>query len=516
MLFSEIDLKKDVKLYGRRVIYVSQTPEQINSSNIADILGKIKTVHESNAAECDYLYKYAKGRQPIKERTKKIRSEINNKITINHALEILNFKVGYTFGEPVQFVLYGECDIHDPEKKNDERITAFNELLRTDNKTSKDKTLGNWIYTCGVGYRMCLPSVQGANHPFDTFSLDPRQTFVAVQDNYAEEPIICGFHNRAGTQFDVYTKYKHWYVQYKIDEGGNIKSDEPPEISEMPNTMGMLPIIQYKANDQMLGCFEIVLDACNALNTLDSNGVDAVEQFVQSFIWFNNCDVNKDGLQELKDVGAIATTSPPGMQATIKILSETLDQQQTSTLKENIYQAMLTVAAVPDRHASNSGNNTGQALIIGDGWVGAEAAARDFENIYKLSERKFIELALKICSMSQSTPKELGDLALADVDIHFTRRQSDNLLVKTQGLMNMLQAGVHPRHAFKICGLFSDPEQAYMDSKPYLEKYLAGEGTGAELLAAADSNSTISSELLDAMRKLKDNLDNDEQEEETV
>ena len=51
----------------------------------------------------------------------------------------------------------------------------------------------------------------------------------------------------------------------------------------------------------------------------------------------------------------------------------------------------------------------------------------------------------------------------------FTRNKTDNLLTKTQGLMNMLQAGIHPRIAILHCGLFSDPEQVYQDSKPYLE-----------------------------------------------
>ena len=145
----------------------------------------------------------------------------------------------------------------------------------------------------------------------------------------------------------------------------------------------------------------------------------------------------------------------------------------------------------------------------------AESAAKDFENIFKLSERTFIELLLKICTFSVMTPDALGDLALSDIDIHFTRRMTDNLLVKTQALMNMLQAGVHPRHAFKICGLFSDPEQAYLDSEPYLQKYLVGEGTGAEIMAAADAEtagSAISSDLLDAMKKLYEGLNNGDEE----
>lgn len=503
------DNSNRIELFGRHEIFVSQSAEEINRDNILSVLGNIMSKHSINAAECDFLYNYAKGNQPILQRVKKIRSDITNKVVENHALEVLTFKVGYTFGEPVQFVLYGDCDIHDAEKKNDERMSTFNELLRADNKISKDKTLGTWVYTCGIGYRMCLPTERGSDHPFDTFVLDPRQTFVAVKDDYTKKPVICGFHNRSKTQFDLYTVKSHFKISYPVDKAGNIDSSAEVEVEDTPFTLGMLPIIQYKANDQMTGCFETVLDLCESLNNIESNCIDAVEQFVQSFIWFNNCEVDKAGLDELKAVGAISTKSPAGSQANIKILSETLDQQQTNTLKESTYQSLLTIAAVPDRRTS-TGGNTGQAIILGDGWVLAEAAARDFENIYKMSERAFIDIALTICSKTSSTPEKLKDLALPDVDIHFTRRMTDNLLVKTQALMNMLQAGVHPRHAFKICGLFNDPEQAYLDSEPYLQKYIAGEGTGEEIMLASDKEATstaLSNEVLDAMRKIKENLD---------
>lgn len=509
IIYSEKSLLNggNIGLFGRRTIYVNESPENITSKNVVNVLEKIMPYHLKNSIECNYLYEYAKGKQPIMNREKQIRADINNKIVENHALEILTFKVGYAFGEPVAFVLHGDCDVHDPEKKNDERMSAFNELLRADNKNSKDKTLGNWIYTCGIGYRMCLPSKDGADHPFDSYVLDPRRTFVAVKDDYTEEPVLCGFHNRSRTQFDIFTKYKHWYIRYALDNNGVIDTTKPPVVEEKVNLYKLLPIVQYKANDQMQGCFEIVIDSCNALNTLESNGVDGIEQFIQSFIWFNNCDVDKEGLKELKDLGAISTKSSAGLQASIKILSETLDQQQTSVLKENIYQSMLTIAAVPDRRES-TGGNTGQALILANGWIMAESAARDFENIYKQSEREFINIALTICKDASTKPEKLGDLALPDVDIHFTRRMTDNLLVKTQALMNMLQAGVHPRHAFKICGLFNDPEQAYLDSEPYLQKYINGEGSGAELLKKADNNSPIADDILAAMVKLEEKLNN--------
>ena len=58
------------------------------------------------------------------------------------------------------------------------------------------------------------------------------------------------------------------------------------------------------------------------------------------------------------------------------------------------------------------------------------------------------------------------DLNLSDIDIKFTRNRTDNPLVKTQGLQNQLEAGIHPQIAIGNVGLYSDPEQVYLDSLP--------------------------------------------------
>ena len=80
-----------------------------------------------------------------------------------------------------------------------------------------------------------------------------------------------------------------------------------------------------------------------------------------------------------------------------------------------------------------------------------------------------LRVVQKICKNTRNCKQEVKDIKLHDIDVKFTRNKTDNLLTKTQGLMNMLQAGIHPRIAILHCGLFSDPEQVYQDSKPYLE-----------------------------------------------
>jgi hypothetical protein len=67
---------------------------------------------------------------------------------------------------------------------------------------------------------------------------------------------------------------------------------------------------------------------------------------------------------------------------------------------------------------------------------------------------------------------KLGELKLSDIEVKFSRNRTDSLLVKTQGLMNQLQAGIHPLIAISNCGLYSDPQSVWNDSRPYLGKWI--------------------------------------------
>ena len=130
---------------------------------------------------------------------------------------------------------------------------------------------------------------------------------------------------------------------------------------------------------------------------------------------------------------------------------------------------MLTICGIPNRNGGSSTSDTGQAVLLRDGWSLAEARAKDSENLFRPSEMEMLRLVLKICS-------ELGglDISLSDIEIKFTRRNYDNIQSKSQVLVSMLgQPKIHPKLAFEHCGMFSDPEAAYDISDKYYREQLA-------------------------------------------
>ena len=63
----------------------------------------------------------------------------------------------------------------------------------------------------------------------------------------------------------------------------------------------------------------------------------------------------------------------------------------------------------------------------------------------------------------------LKDIETADVEIRFCRTKTYDLVSKTNSLVALLNAGVDGLTSFNTVGLFTDPQQAWVDSKTIIE-----------------------------------------------
>ena len=439
---------------GRRVIYSGE--REVNTTNVRKVLNAALSIHLANRSEITYLWDYYKGKQPVLERTKTVRPEICNRIVENRANEIVSFKVGYLCGEPIQYV----------GRTGKEEITAaisqLNELMFSENKATLDKEIVEWQMICGTAYRLVLPDepgdVDGA--PFEIYTLDPQDSFVVYSNDVGNKPLM-------GVKYVTDESGVSTYSIYTPNHYFEIRTDKV-EIDK-PHSLGMIPIIEYPSNNARLGSFEIVLPLLDAINNVASNRLDGVEQFVQSFIKFLNCDITEADFVALKELGAIKVKSVDGQQANVDMITNELNQDQTQTLVDYLYQTVLTICGIPNRNGGSSTSDTGTAVLLRDGWSLAEARAKDSELMFKRSEQQFLKLVLRIC-------RDLGDLALKlkDIDMKFTRRNYEAIQSKSQVLVSMLQQPkIHPLLAFTHCGMFSDPEGAYAMSKAYSEEVAA-------------------------------------------
>ena len=440
--------------FGRKKIFTDVT--EITRDNVLEVLRKALITHWSNKADMEYLYAYYKGRQPVLNRQKEVRPEIKNTVVENRANEIVSFKVGYLMGEPIQYVSRSDS------KSVADKITTLNGYCLSEDKAAKDKELADWFHICGTAYRMVLPDSvferESDEAPFEIYTLDPRFAFVVYANSIGEPPVMgVKYIQRSdgAVIYSIYTKDRYFEVE-----------NQSIIVREEAQSLG-IPIIEYPANNARLGAFEIVLPLLDAINTVDSNRLDGVEQFVQALMLFHNVDIFGDDFAKLRDEGAIKFKDiDPQYKAEIKYLTSELNQSQTQTLVDHLYNTVLTICGMPNRNGGTSTSDTGSAVIMRDGWSAAEARAKDSELMFKLSEKEFLKLVLHICS-------DLSDLELklSDVEVRFTRRNYENISQKATVLTTMLSnPKIAPILAFTHCGMFSDPQLAYRMSMDYAEE----------------------------------------------
>lgn len=438
---------------GRRIIKTCAT--SINRENIIDVLYKSLSIHDLNRSEIEYLWNYYRGEQPIRNRVKEVRPEICNRIVENRANEIVSFKVGYLCGEPIQYV---------SRKGGEEivkQINILNEMMFAEDKAAQDQEIVEWQMICGTAYRLVLPDEPNDvdEAPFEMYTLDPRDTFVVYSNEIGNKPLMAVKYSKDDNEVINYSIYTD-DMYYLVKDGLLVEV--------IPHALGMIPIFEYPANNARLGAFETVLSLLDAINNTTSNRIDGIEQFIQAFWKFVGCNLDEEKFNRFKELGAILV--PPndnGGKIDVDLIVKELNQTQSQTVKDDLYNTILTICGMPNRNGGSSTSDTGAAVELRDGWTMAETYAKKSENMFKLAEKKMLKLVLHIC-------REMGglNLMLKDIDMRFTRRNYEAIQSKSQVLISMLNnPKIHPQLAFQHSGMFSDSESAYTMSMKYYDEH---------------------------------------------
>lgn len=460
------EITAKTKLFGRRKIFVPY--EDITAENVVDCVNQCLTLHNLNCLEEEYLYWYRRGLQPILNRTKTVRPEICNKIVVNNANQVVVFKNGYFLTQPAFYVSRkNEADIT-------EKVQKLNEYLYISGKQQADNEIVNWFHTVGVGVLYVEPNKdKTSSTPYHAYSLDPRSSFVAYSRRPGNPPkmgVNMVTSDKDTITIDVFTEDRYFRLSggiaqktvYNTPAFGIAQNIEDSE----PNYISAIPIIEYTFDENRMGAFESAIPLMDCINIVESNRADGIEQFIQSLCVAVNCEFEQGTTaNEIREAGMISLKTSGENKADFKILSEALDQAQTQITLDNLYAQVLAKCGVPSTEKPNgsTSDNVG-AVYLRDGFAIADTHARNTEDLFKISNRLFDEVVLKIL-------KKRGDIELEieDFKLQFVRSEMNNLLVKTQAALNLKQLGLSPEITLAKSGVSNDPMQDVANSKKYID-----------------------------------------------
>lgn len=471
--------------HGRFTIYANYTEKQLlegteeeQQAKIIDILQNSVEIHKQNKGEIIYLQNYLYGDQDIKDKKKLTRTDINNKGVENWAWAFQDWKKAFLLGKPIQ---YAPLD----DKANEE-ITTLNNYVSYEDKDQLDQDIYEDIFTVGRGYRYvnASPVSEDDEAPIELLNLDVRNTevvysssinheqlltFVEVSKKYIEQDVDPNTGEptkveKNYNEYNVYTRNRLYLIDDKLGQ------ENMRVIESKPIIHNCHIINEYYFNRKRMSYLEICKDIFDDINYVENLDKDDIESFVNAIMVFTNAEVNKTAMDAIKEYGAVSIKSTDQKKASVELLQSRLKSLDTQIYYLRKLAALHSILSVPQATSNGDLSNaeTGKGFLTGQGFTSASVRVENEEKSFKKCDRNSLKVILKICKNIDNSG--IKSLLVSKIDIKFSRDLSDNLLTKTQALINLATAQIPPEVRNAVVGLFSDPVSVTKLQETFIEE----------------------------------------------
>lgn len=432
--------------YGRKIAYTDV--ETITVNNVVKVIGDCIGVFYWNKPIIKYLWDYYKGDQPVLYRRKTANQDITNYVCENHAYEIVQFKTGQTYGEPIQYV----------SRSKDETINAavdkLNDYMADANKHEKDIKGGEWQSATGTSFKAAQP--KKGDVPLRIVAPTPMNTFV-IYNRSTEEPLLA--------VQELKDEDGNWYKLAFSDTMSFTIVDSTVKSAKL-HTYEEIPIVEFPNNHERLSDIELVIGMLDAINNMQSNRMDSIQQFVEYWVKFVNCEIDEDTFKKMKESHALTVKSiNKDNKSDVEIMTQELNQTQCQVAKEDLWDNVQSILAIPNKNNNNTGGDSQGAVELRNGWDFSKSRAKLKDPLVKSAEKRLAKVVLNILRDSGNDLK----LSTRDFDVQINHSPQDNMYTKAQTLLLLLQGGIHPLVAIKTVGLWADAEKTFLMSKGYLD-----------------------------------------------
>ena len=341
--------------------------------------------------------------------------------------------------------------------KDDETINKavdiLNDFMTDANKQEKDIKAGEWQSATGTSFKAVQP--KNGDVPFRIVAPTPINTYVVYNES-TEEPML--------VVQELKDEDGNWY-KMAFSDTMSFRIVDSKVVERKLHTYGEIPIVEFPNNHERISDIELVIGMLDAINNMQSNRMDGVEQFVQYWIKFINCDIDQEEFEKMKESHALTVKSNNSdNKSDVDIMTQELDQTQCQVAKDDLWNNTLSILAIPNKQG-NTGGDTQGAVELRNGWDFSKTRAKLKDPIVKSAEKKLAYVALNVLKIAGIDRK----LSIRDFNVQINHSPQDNMYTKAQTLTVLLQAGIHPLIAITTVGLWGDAEKTFNFSKPYRE-----------------------------------------------
>lgn len=286
------------------------------------------------------LQEYYNGLMEIDKRYYSDPTKPNNKIKANYCKDITDFLTAYLVGVPVKI----------------ENISnEVKQILINNEEDSELQQLVTDMNINGFGAELFYFNENG-DIKFN--NINPLECVVFMNDDLQED--IIGFLRVIKNDIDVggwtCTLYTNeTYRTLNINESlSSVVFGE-----EKQHHFTQVPIVLYRNNEQMQGCFEQIIPMQDALNKIISDTVNDYEGFVDAYLCLEGMQgTSTEDIEQMKNNRVLLLDSD----SKAYWLTKTVNNEHIKTLQDDLRATILELGNVPDLKDIKGMNISGEAM----------------------------------------------------------------------------------------------------------------------------------------------------------
>ena len=440
-------------------------PSELSIERVEPYLTTIFSQFGENARKIREDYDFYCLSHPIES---KVRThddtDVNNIVLIPDMQYMVNWKAGYTCGNPIKYAQIESIDTDD--------IQYLNKHIRNCNKRTVDKQVAVWAYAVGKGYYFIEPKSESVNAdyqaPYELYCR-PADTCVKVYSSFGAKKALFDIlytkvreivdgHEKDIEYYDIY--FPETLYTYKVEYGVKpVRLTEQSRGIEKP-----LPLVEKKPNEDCIGLVAMGKSMQNAVDNLVSNGLDNIQDIVNQIIVYKNCNLGEKPEEQaenhregMRNGCLVLNSASSDFPADVDTLKTELSLKEVRELYAIINENFHATLGVPmAMSGTNSGGTTKSGSEVANGYDNAYNHALNDVNSFLEADQELLEKMLWICKNTKGN--KIDTLEASEIEIKYSLNLTDNILTKTQSYVNLTQAGVPPTIALRICKLSNDPE----------------------------------------------------------
>ena len=403
-------------------------------------------------------------------------TDINNIVLVPDLKAAVDWKTGYTFGNPIKYAQNKTNDTDD--------INYLNKYVRSACQRAVDKEVGKWAYATGVGYYFIEPKSA-------SFDIETEAPYIVYQRNSDTCAKVYSSFGNNEALFDML------YTTYEENDKGHTKTIQILDIylpqslytytkeygkswafksSESRGIPKPLPLVEKRFNTDGIGMVAMGETLQNCIDKLLSNGIDNIEDIVNEIFVYKNVDLGAtpeeqaDNHRKMKKSGAVVLNgASKELQPDVNTISTKLSLSEVKELFTIANEKFHSTLGVPmEMSGTNSGGTTKSGSEVANGYDNAYNRALDDINTFMIADTELLNKIMWICK--NTVGNKINNLAPSEIEIKYSLNLTDNILTKTQSYVNLVQTGVPPAIALRLCKLSNDPEAEGKIIEQYAEK----------------------------------------------